>query len=46
MHLDSTTHSERLASRNAGFIRQSEMPHGPLPDQSGVPVVVSRRTLN
>src|SRR5713101_708652 len=41
-HLDSTAHSERLASRNAGFIRQSEMPHEPLPDKSGVPVVVSR----
>jgi AcrR family transcriptional regulator len=25
------------SGRNAGFIRQSEMPHGPLPDKSGVP---------
>jgi hypothetical protein len=36
---DTTTHSEGLASRNAGFIRQIEMSHGPLPDKSGVPVV-------
>jgi len=35
--------SERLAIRNAGFIRQSEMPQGPLPDKSGVPVVVEMR---
>ena len=41
-HLNTTTHSERLANRNAGFIRQNKMPHGPLPDKSGVPVVVSR----
>ena len=33
---------ERLVSRNAGFIRQRDEPHGPLPDKSGVAVVVSR----
>jgi len=33
-HLDTTTYRERLASRNAGFIRQRD---GPLPDKSGVP---------
>src|SRR5438309_11404555 len=44
VHLDTTTHSEGPASRNAGFIRQNEMSHGPLPDKSGVPVVVSRCT--
>src|SRR5438552_8372325 len=38
VHLDATIHSEGPASRNAGFIRQSEMSHGPLPDKSGVPV--------
>ena len=44
VHLDTATHSERTASRNAGFIRQRERSHGPLPDKSGVPVVVSRCT--
>src|SRR5438552_1651968 len=37
--------AEGPASRNAGFIRQGEMSHGPLPDKSGVPVVVSRGAL-
>src|SRR5947208_16627757 len=46
VHLDTTTHSEGPASRNAGFIRQSEMSHGPLPDKSGVPVAASRCTLS
>ncbi len=43
-HLDTTTHRERLDNRNAGFIRQRDEPHAPLPDKSGVPVVVSRCT--
>ena len=42
--LDTTTHKKRLVSRNAGFIRQRVELHGPLPDKSGVPVVVSRCT--
>ncbi len=34
---------ERLLSRNAGFIRERDEPHGPLlPDKSGVPVAVPR----
>src|SRR5882762_6075390 len=43
-HLDTTTSRERLVSLNAGFIRQRTEPDGPLPDISGVPVVVSRCT--
>ena len=38
--LDTTTLRERLVNRNAGFIRQRDESHGPLPDKSGVPVVV------
>jgi len=38
-------HKKRLVSRNAGFIRQCDELHGPLPDKSGVPVMVSRCTL-
>jgi len=44
-HLDTTTRREKLVSRNAGFIRQRDEPHGTLPDKSGVPVVVSRYAL-
>src|SRR5438105_7945278 len=36
-----TTQNERLASRNAGFIRQNEISRGRLPDKSGVPVIAS-----
>jgi hypothetical protein len=38
--------SEGPASRNAGFIRQSEMSHGPLPDKSGVPMVCQDAPVN
>ena len=41
--LNTTTHIERLVGRNTGFIRQrANERHGPLPDKSGVPLVVSR----
>jgi len=36
-HFDIISHRERLVSRNAGFIRQRDEPHGPLPNKSGVP---------
>src|SRR5258706_12276996 len=42
--LDTATYRESLVRRNAGFIQQRDEPHGPLPDKSGVPVVVSRCT--
>ena len=45
MHLDTTAQSEGPSSRNAGFIRQSEVLHGPLPDKSGVPVIPIAATV-
>src|SRR5438874_3246028 len=44
-HLDTATHRDRLLSRNAGFIRQRDEPHGPLPDESGAPVAMSRGAI-
>src|SRR6266850_3485951 len=42
VHSLTRPYKETLVSRNAGFIRQQDEPHGPLPDKSGVPVVLSR----
>ena len=42
--LDATAQRKRLVSRNAGFIRRRDEPHDPLPDKSGVSVVVSKCT--
>ena len=36
----STTRIERSYAQNAGFIRQSVLQRGALPDKSGVPVVL------
>src|SRR5436309_284007 len=44
-HLDTTTRVRDQTRWNAGFIRQGFGPRSLLPDKSGVPVVVSRCTL-
>jgi len=40
-HLGTTTTAGSQADRNAGFIRQAGEWHWGLPDESGVPVMVS-----
>ncbi|MCX6912180.1 MAG: hypothetical protein WCK27_07670 [Verrucomicrobiota bacterium] len=41
VHPDTPTKAGGYANRNAGFIRQAGEPHSGLPDESGVPSVVS-----